>query len=90
LTFLLFLKMADEQSQPPFNKPSPAPKKFAWPTLLKLDGEALEAHYRKLLQELGSRGGMLSKAHRRAQRKTRNPAGFEDAQAGLSSVPALA
>ena len=26
LTFLLFLKMADEQAQPPFNKPSPIPK----------------------------------------------------------------
>src|ERR1039457_6771132 len=26
LTFLLFLKIADEQSKPPFNKPSPIPK----------------------------------------------------------------
>jgi hypothetical protein len=26
LTFLLFLKMADEQSRAPFNKPSPIPK----------------------------------------------------------------
>jgi len=26
LTFLLFLKMAEEQSQPPFNKPSSVPK----------------------------------------------------------------
>ena len=26
LTFLLFLKMADEQAKPPFNKPSPIPK----------------------------------------------------------------
>ena len=26
LTFLLFLKMADEQSKPPFNKPSPIPQ----------------------------------------------------------------
>ena len=26
LTFLLFLKMADEQARPPFNKPSPVPK----------------------------------------------------------------
>ena len=26
LTFLLFLKMADEQARPPFNKPSPIPK----------------------------------------------------------------
>ena len=34
LTFLLFLKMADEQSRPPFNKPSPIPKGKDWPTLL--------------------------------------------------------
>jgi type I restriction enzyme M protein len=26
LTFLLFLKMADGQSRPPFNKPSPIPR----------------------------------------------------------------
>ena len=55
LTFLLLLKMADEQSKPPFDKPSPVPAEFAWPTLLKLDGEPLEAHYRKLLQELAAR-----------------------------------
>jgi len=74
LTFLLFLKMADEQSQPPFNKPSAVPKEFAWPTLLNLDGEALEAHYRKLLQELGSRGGMLGTIFRKAQNKIQDPA----------------
>jgi len=74
LTFLLFLKMADEQSQPPFDKPSPVPKEFAWPTLLKLDGEPLEAHYRKLLQELGSRGGMLGTIFRKAENKIHGPA----------------
>src|ERR1017187_3602303 len=35
LTFLLFLKMADEQARPPFNKPSPIPKGFGWDSLLK-------------------------------------------------------
>jgi len=35
LTFLLFLKMADEQAKPPFNKPSPIPKGFGWDGLLK-------------------------------------------------------
>jgi type I restriction-modification system DNA methylase subunit len=35
LTFLLFLKMADEQAKPPFNKPSPIPKGFGWDALLK-------------------------------------------------------
>ena len=34
LTFLLFLKMADEQSRPPFNKPSAVPKDYAWPSPL--------------------------------------------------------
>jgi hypothetical protein len=34
LTFLLFLKMADEQSRPPFNKRSPIPKGFDWASLL--------------------------------------------------------
>ena len=38
LTFLLFLKMADEQSRPPFNKPSAVPKEFAWPSLLARAG----------------------------------------------------
>ena len=30
LTFLLFLKMADEQTRPSFNKPSPIPKGKDW------------------------------------------------------------
>jgi type I restriction enzyme M protein len=34
LTFLLFLKMADEQSRPPFDKPSRIPKNADWLTLL--------------------------------------------------------
>jgi hypothetical protein len=35
LTFLLFLKMANEQAKPPFNKPSPIPKGFGWDALPK-------------------------------------------------------
>ncbi len=42
LTFLLFLKMADEQSRPPFNKPSPIPKGFSWSSLLKVEGDTLK------------------------------------------------
>ena len=52
LTFLLFLKMADEQSRPPFNKKSPIPEKYSWPELLKRDGDELEIHYRHTLEEL--------------------------------------
>ena len=30
ITFLLFLKMADEQSKPPYNKKIGVPKEFNW------------------------------------------------------------
>ena len=74
LTYLLFLKMADEQSKPPFNKPSPIPKGFGWPALLKLDGDDLEIHYRHTLEELGKRTGLLGVIFRKALNKIQDPA----------------
>ena len=74
LTFLLFLKMADEQSKPPFNKPSAVPKGFGWDVLVKLDGDDLETHYRHTLEELGKRKGMLGIIFRKAQNKIQDPA----------------
>lgn len=53
LTFLLFLKMADEQSRAPFNKPSPILKGFDWPALVKEDGAKLETLYRHKCPDLG-------------------------------------
>ena len=53
LTYLLFLKMADEQTNPPFNKPSAIPAGYDWPSLASKDGEELETHYRRTLVELG-------------------------------------
>jgi type I restriction enzyme M protein len=74
LTFLLFLKMADEQSRPPLKKPSPIPKGFGWDVLVKLDGDDLETHYRHTLEELGKRTGMLGVIFRKAQNKIQDPA----------------
>src|SRR6266436_5527525 len=74
LTFLLFLKMTDEQSKPPFNRPSAIPKGFGWDALLKLDGDDLEIHYRHTLEELGKRPGMLGVIFRKAQNKIQDPA----------------
>jgi type I restriction enzyme M protein len=74
LTYLLFLKMADEQSKPPFNKVSPIPKGFGWTALLKLDGDDLEIHYRHTLDELGKRTGLLGVIFRKAQNKIQDPA----------------
>ena len=42
LTYLLFLKMADEQTKPPFKKKSIIPKDYDWTSLLKcLSGSML-------------------------------------------------
>jgi type I restriction enzyme M protein len=59
LTFLLFLKMADEQSRAPFNKPSPVPKNVDWQSLLRLDGDELETRSRHVLESLGKQHGMV-------------------------------
>ena len=45
LTFLRFLKMADEQSRAPFNKPSPISKNVDWQSLMRLDGYEPEMRY---------------------------------------------
>src|SRR5207244_8215734 len=69
LTVLLFLKMADEQRRPPYNKPSPVPIGYDWPSLLNRQGPELEIHYRHLLEELGKSGGMLGLIFWKAQNK---------------------
>ncbi len=74
LTYLLFLKMADEQSRPPYNKESPVPAIFGWNILIKLSGDDLEIGYRHTLEELGRHGGMLGLIFRKAQNKIQDPA----------------
>ena len=74
LTFLLFLKMADEQSRPPYSKPSAVPAGYDWRSLLAKDGDALETHYRHVLEELGKQPGMLGIIFRKAQNKIQDPA----------------
>src|SRR5215218_134709 len=74
LTYLLFLKMAHEQTQPPYNRPSHIPPEYSWPRLVAKDGEALEANYRKTLEELGKKKNMLGVIFRKAQNKIQDPA----------------
>lgn len=74
LTYLLFLKMADEQTKPPFNKPSTIPQGLDWQSLLEKDGAALEAHYRHILEMLSKEKGMLGVIFRKSQNKIQDPA----------------
>src|SRR4030095_1602007 len=74
LTFLLFLKMADEQSRPPFNKKSPIPQKHSCREWWKRGGDELEIHYRHTLEELGKEPGLIGVIFRKALNKIQDPA----------------
>jgi len=74
LTYLLFLKMADEQTKPPFNKPSAIPKGYDWKSLLDRDGDELEVHYRHILESLGKGKGLLGVIFKKSQSKIQDPA----------------
>jgi type I restriction enzyme M protein len=74
LTYLLFLKMADEQTRAPWKRPSPVPEGYDWPSLTARDGAALEQHYRALLEHLGRQHGLLGLVFRKSQNKIQDPA----------------
>jgi type I restriction enzyme M protein len=74
LTFLLFLKMAHERTQPPFNQPSRIPEGYDWTSLLEEDGPELEAHYTVMLNHLGRESGTLGLIFRKAQNRIQDPA----------------
>ncbi|PKO71605.1 MAG: DNA methyltransferase [Betaproteobacteria bacterium HGW-Betaproteobacteria-14] len=74
LTYLLFLKMADERSKPPHSQPSIVPAKYSWPTLLALSGDELFDHYRHTLEALGQQKGTLGLIFGKAQNKFQDPA----------------
>lgn len=74
LTFLLFLKMADEYSKPPYNRDTHIPKKYNWTSLVSKTGAELEAHYIDVLMKLGEEKGMLGQIFFKAQNKIQDPA----------------
>lgn len=74
LTYLLFLKMADEYSKPPHNRKLPIPAKYNWESLTALKGAELEVHYTELLRELGKQKGILGQIFTKSQNKIQDPA----------------
>jgi len=74
LTYLLFLKMADEYSKPPNNRKMHIPQEYNWQSLTSLRGAELEVHYSMLLRELGKEKGMLGQIFTKSQNKIQDPA----------------
>ena len=73
LTYLLFLKMDDEQVQL-LGKPSAIPAEYGWQSLLGLHGDELESHYRHILAALGTGSGLTPVIFRKAQNRIQDPA----------------
>jgi type I restriction enzyme M protein len=74
LTYLLFLKMAHEYTQPPYSRKMPVPKEYTWESLTTKSGGYLELHYSTLLRDLGQQKGMLGQIFTKSQNKIQDPA----------------
>jgi len=74
LTYLLFLKMADEYSKPPHNREMPIPVEYAWDTVISKNGSELELHYNTMLRELAKEKGILGQIFVKSQNKIQDPA----------------
>jgi len=87
ITYLLFLKMADEMAKPPYLKIIQFPhlkdeqgkeitdgEMCNWETLSSKRGAALESYYTQMLRSLGSEKGMLGQIFTKAQNKVQDPA----------------
>ena len=87
ITYLLFLKMADELNKPPYNKGLKFPKIknvegkeiedgeiCNWPTLSGKRGAELETFYNQMLRSLSSEKGMLGQIFTKSQNKIQDPA----------------
>ena len=87
ITYLLFLKMADEMSKPPYDKNIHFPRvknaegqeisdgdRCDWPTLCQKRGAELESFYSPLLRSLATERGMLGQIFTKSQNKIQDPA----------------
>ncbi len=87
ITYLLFLKMADELNKPPYNKglnfprlkdvegkETPDAELCNWETLSGKRGSELEAFYAQLLRSLSTEKGILGQIFTKSQNKIQDPA----------------
>ncbi|MBR1759922.1 MAG: SAM-dependent DNA methyltransferase [Schwartzia sp.] len=74
LTYLIFLKMADEYAKPPYKKKTGIPKGYGWADMNTLTGADLEGQYKKTLEKLGEQSGVLGRIFQGAINKISNAA----------------
>lgn len=74
LTYIIFLKMSDEYSKPPYKKETGIPQGYTWSDMNTLKGAELEAQYKATLEELAKQGGILGMIFAQASNKISNAA----------------
>ena len=52
LTYLIFIKMADEYAKPPFNRSLRVPADYSWGKLSPLAGAELEEQYNSMVYDI--------------------------------------
>lgn len=71
--YLLFLKIADEQTKPPLARPPIIPHEHAWDSLTCLRGKELLSHYSRVVEALAQSPGLPGMLFRQGPSKIRNP-----------------
>ena len=74
LTYLIFLKMVKEYSEPPYNRSFTISAEYQWDKLAVLSGPELETKYKQILEALGKETGLLGAIFTGAQNKISDPA----------------
>src|SRR5215213_572123 len=73
ITFLLFLKMADEVSSRHPDREPLVPPQWGWGSLLEKSGAELKTHYDAVLDRLSRQPGMLGDIFRKPRPEIENP-----------------
>ena len=74
LTYLIFLKMSDEYSKPPYKKITGIPEGYTWSDMNTLKGAELEEQYKKTLEKLAKESGILGQIFSQSSNKISNAA----------------
>lgn len=74
LTYLIFLKMSDEYSRPPYKKNMGIPEGYTWVDMNTLKGAELEEKYKTILERLAKESGILGQIFSQASNKISNAA----------------
>ena len=72
ITYMIFLKMADEYAKPPYKRDLGIPVGYTWADMNSLKGAELEEQYKDTLEKLGEQGGILGKIFKGATNKVNN------------------